>query len=244
MDLKKEYPDNVIVLSGNHEADENAAQREFPAACLKFEKFGGVFNEKATAAFGELPKCAVLKQKDKDDNDLNTFLVHGTVPYDPDDKNKIKGIVEKMSNKENKKSYSIEDENNSELVKGILWNDYKGGKIRGKGVYNLKNPDVVKLFKDANNIQRVISAHDHREPYAYDKEVDYIKVITSPNMNRDGKDGCILEIDEHGKITPVEVEEISYEKFRPKGANNSNNINNGNFNDNFNDFDNIFQNNN
>ena len=230
MDLKKEYPDNVIVLSGNHEADVYA-QDAFSKVCLKFNKVGGedVYN-KANAAFGELPKCAVLEQEDEDGNALNTFLVHGTVPYDPDGEMDLDGIVEKMSDKNNKASYSIEDKTNGKLVRGLVWNDYNNIGSRGEETYLLEKKDV-ELFKNANNIQRVISAHDHREPYAYDKDVNYIKVITSPNMNRNGKDGCILEIDEHGNITKVKVEEISYEKFRPKGANN---IDNKNFSNNIN----------
>ncbi len=246
MDLKIKNPKKVIVLSGNHEADENTNYTYgFWEECKKAfgEVDGEIFFNKANAAFGELPKCAVLESKVNDEVVLNTFLVHGTVPYDPDGKMNLNGIVEKMSDIKNKKSYSIENKENGALVEGMLWNDYNGAGVRGDDVYNLKDPDV-KLFKEANNIQRVISAHDHREPYVYHEDVNYIKVITSPNMDRKkSSDGYILDIDEHGNITQVKVKEISYETFKQQEASNISNIDNENFNYNFNN-NNIFQNNN
>ena len=253
MGLKIKYPKKVIVLSGNHEADGGVNYLYgFRGGCKKAfgEADGEKVYNKANEVFGELPKCAVLEQKDKDGKDLNTFLVHGTVPYDPNGKMDLKDIVEKMADLNKKKFYKYEGQPEKEryrMVSGMVWNDYKNGNgtERGEGVCNLEDSDV-ELFKKANNIQRVISGHDHTEPYVEYNNGEYIKVITSPNMNWDGKDGFILDIDEYGtikqvKVEEVKVEEVSYKKFKQQEANNANNINNEVFNNNI---DIISQNNN
>ena len=53
--------------------------------------------------FKNLPKCAVLKQKDAIGRDINTVLVHGSVPKARSGKN----IIKEMSKLNNKDRYSL-----------------------------------------------------------------------------------------------------------------------------------------
>ena len=244
MDLKIKYSEKVTVLSGNHEVEAVNEIFGFKDECITLygKVDGELIWEKANIVFKNLPKCAILEQKNESEENINTFLVHGSVPYLGENAN-YAGIIDKMSNIENKKKFSLSNQDIANLgnssynpgdfyydkliVYNMLCNDcYSEDGVstynnrRGmKLVYVIRKVDLDK-FKIANNIQRVISAHDHhaRGYKSYDSG-SYIKVISSPNMtNEEPKPpGYILDINKNGKINKIEVKELDFDMLKLTG---------------------------
>ena len=232
MDLKNKYPDKVTILSGNHENGGcGSSNFEEELKIVYGEKEGEEIFKAANDMFKNLPKCAVLKQKDTNGKNINTFLVHGSVPKARGEEN----IVKDISKLNNKEKYSLRDfdpnyyfnfKKKDKIPKcdayTMLWNDYIGEEkttyntARAGGyeddLYLIIGKEDLKKFKDANNIQRVISAHDHSIGGYKDVNDDgtYIKVVSTPWHTKDiNYPGYILDVDKHGNINKVEVEENS-----------------------------------
>ena len=232
MDLKNKYPDKVTILSGNHE-NGGCGRSNFKEELKTVygEKEGEEIFKAANDMFQNLPKCAVLKQKDTNGKNINTFLVHGSVPKTRG----VDNIVEDMSKLNNKEKYSLKgfDPNyyfnfirKDKIPKcdayTMLWNDYVGeeetkyntartGGYEDDLYLTIGKKDLEK-FKTANDIQRVISAHDHSIGGYKDVNGDgtYIKVVSTPWHAKDiNYPGYILDIGKHGNINRVEVEESS-----------------------------------
>lgn len=221
MDLKLAYPENVTILSGNHELQ--AINKDYGFYDKVKSIYGSEDGEKiykaANEMFANLPKCAVLKQKDKNNQEINTFLVHGTVLYRED--GNYENIIESMSNLNNKEKYCIPGGNENSYTEDqkmayrLPWNDYGGrestrnsARDGHSGFLKSLGKEDLDKFKAANNVQRVVSAHDHRVcGYKEYDDGGYIKVISSPNMDYEGAPGCILDIDNNGETAKVEVNE-------------------------------------
>ena len=244
MDLKIKYPDKVTVLSGNHEIESVNEIFGFKDECITLygKVDGKLIWEKSNMVFENLPKCAVLEQKNESGENINTFLVHGSMPYLGENAN-YTGIIDKMSNIENKGKFSLSNQDVANLsnssydpgnfyydkliVYDMLCNDCDcedGVSIYNnrrdvKLVYVIRKLDLDK-FKIANNIQRVISAHDHHaRGYKSYNSGSYIKVISSPNMiNEEPKPpGYILDINKNGKVNKIDVKELDFDILKLAG---------------------------
>lgn len=146
--LKREYPDSVILLCGNHEAIDKyyCATHTLPSELsYRFEKISNTIYDKLFFLFRLLPRVTIIRN--------NLLLIHGGIPTCID----VRDFYSSVS--ETKLDAKIEEE--------LLWNDPRSDmpenldwvdSRRGFGRHFGKN--ISKKFLDHIKVKALIRSHE------------------------------------------------------------------------------------
>lgn len=192
--LKTHYPDNIILLRGNHESLKMTTYFTFKNECIK--KYNSKIYERFVESFMCLPMAAIIQNK--------AYCAHG-------------GISPELQNIDQINQYDRFQEIQYEgLFSDILWSDpdresFTSGfgwrtnyKRNCSYMYNFGN---VKKFLDANGLVTILRAHEVQEHgyELFEKHNDHPSVVTifsAPNYCDAYKNkGAFIEF--NNKITAI-----------------------------------------
>ena len=146
--LKEKYPENVILLRGNHEGPVDLRVSPHDLKCHLENKFGENGSQAYTALrrlFGQLYTAVLIEDR--------VVLVHGGVPIQA---KTLKDIA-----------YAHQTHPKNRILEEILWNDphpnLKGTISSPRGLGNLFGVDVTRKFLRLLNVNSVIRSHQFCE---------------------------------------------------------------------------------
>jgi len=171
--LKKDNPENVILLRGNHE--EKLMNQDYGFQSVLSKAFGTNFKQvfiHFQETFSQLPLCVLTWNR--------IFGVHGGIPIS------LTNSVISLKEIEQCERGTIYIEDFDFITAQLLWNDpkeYLNGAVpstRGIGFYFGK--DKFEQFIDTNNIQAVIRSHEvFQSGYKYFFDKQLISIFSAAN---------------------------------------------------------------
>jgi len=201
--LKLVYPNNIILLRGNHEDIEICSKYGFGSELQQkygFLDFQSIW-ESLSDVFASLPICARTEK---------ALICHGGLPSEDfqlsdleqvsaGDRFKVKSVI-KASNHDEK------------LLQGILWSDPStqqglGPSDRGIGI--LFGPDVAKSFLQRHHLRYIIRGHEHIDEGTQvlncGEGQGVVTVFSTSNYHVPGgtDSASILKLEQDGTYIPV-----------------------------------------
>ncbi len=182
--LKREYPDSVILMRGNHEAPA-----EFPFSPHDFpydlkERYGNDWVEiykEILSLFKKLTLASVIKQK--------LLLVHGGVPTQEGSASNFRQLIA---------SAHVNQARNS-VLEEILWNDPrqifedKGHQRSSRGYGRYFGPIVTRSWLQATGTKAIIRGHEPCQGFKLDHD-DTIMTLFSCSDIYDNSSAAYLEL--------------------------------------------------
>jgi len=192
--VKREYPDRIIMLRGNHEEEQMNIDYGFQS--LLYQQFGNaaapLFNQ-FQQTFAQLPLCVLTWNR--------TFGVHGGIPCS------MKDVAITLKEIEQRQRGATHLEQFDLITAQMLWNDpkeqVKGAIPSARGIGLYFGRDKFEQFAETNDINFVIRSHEVFQSgykYFFDKQLvsifsalDYVYVH--------GIQAKMVRIEANGNIT-------------------------------------------
>ncbi|HUY00565.1 MAG TPA: metallophosphoesterase [Candidatus Deferrimicrobium sp.] len=199
--LKKDYPQKIILLRGNHE--EEAMNISYGFRNILSQTFGKdskrIF-EQFQRTFAQLPLCILTWN--------HIFGVHGGIPIDPKTRNPI--ILKEIE----QLSRGITHIEQLDFITAqLLWNDPKneltGAEPSARGIGFYFGKEIFEDFITINNIQLVIRSHEvFQSGYKYFFDQKLISIFSALNYGfLQSIEAKIVKLDADGTIQLMKITE-------------------------------------
>lgn len=176
--LKCLYPNNIFLLRGNHEDEDQNRNYGFYDECKR--KYGVKLYKSFLDAFNTLPLCAVVGNR--------IFCSHGGLSQ----------YLDKLSDIDCIERFGPVPDHG--LFCDLLWSDPAEEEIEGfkeneeRGVSVVFGPDVVKKFVKKNNLDLCVHAHRVvQDGYEFFAKKKFVTVFSAPNYHSEfDNSGAVL----------------------------------------------------